>query len=73
MIPALATGLTKINGGWEVIAENGERLIGQKVVLAKGHLVSITEDMLSRWSLLKAPTQLSAALRPLFFLPLTSP
>ena len=41
MIPALATGLTKIKRGWEVISENGERLIGNKVVLAKEHLVSI--------------------------------
>ena len=41
MIPALATGLTKIKSGWEVIAENGERLIGKKVVLAKRNLVSI--------------------------------
>ena len=38
MIPALATGLTKIKGGWEVIAENGDRLIGNKVVFAKGNL-----------------------------------
>ena len=41
LIPSLATGLSKRGDNWEVTTENGETVLGKKVVLAQGTYTAI--------------------------------